>query len=301
MSQPLTIAFSFDENYAMPASISIASILRHLPESQECHIYVADMSLRAETKKFFDSFVKNFKNKFISFIHPPKESILCFSTGEGPFKSASNACFSRLFLPQLLKEKSVLYLDSDTLTTTDITPLWKECQSIDQPLAMARDVFHIFFNVVRHHDHRVLSARFRMLERLGIPDETPYYNSGVLFMNLDQLRSEDLIEKALHLNQTEPESRALPVQSILNTIYRGRIHELDFGWNYQVQSEEFWRNCGTYENLLDTKKFSPKILHFVSKDKPWNGGCSPEMSALFYKEAKILDLPTINQQCNYSN
>lgn len=110
-------------------------------------------------------------------------------------------------------------------------------------------------------------------------------------MNLQILRGERLAETALAFNEREPEARWLPVQSIINTTFHGRIYELDFGWNYQVQSQEFWKYCSHLPGLIDIKKHQPQILHFVSHEKPWNGSCVAEEAELYLQEMQLLEIP----------
>ena len=168
INMPVTLAYAFDENYALPAMVSIGSILRHLPKGAPCKIYALNMGVGAVSQKRVEALVQRFPGAVVEFITVPKDWVAPFKSGAGPFQSASNANFARLFLPELVEDQAVLYLDSDTLAQGDVSVLWQEGMEIKQPLGIARDLFGRFGNVLGHLDPEVVASRQRLIERLGL-------------------------------------------------------------------------------------------------------------------------------------
>lgn len=109
----------------------------------------------------------------------------------------------RLALPQLLREEArVLYLDADTIIVDDIGSLF-EADLGGCPVGAVRE-----------------PSRSRPWN--------PYFNAGVLLMDLDAMRGNvcgDLIWTANHRKMDFPD------QDALNIVCHGAVHELPAIWN----------------------------------------------------------------------
>lgn len=149
----------------------------------------------------------------------------------------SNAIYYRLKLPELLPDDvdTVLYLDSDTICVGDIDRIF--------------DV-----NIKNYVVAGVLDPAASIFQRGQKLDL--YINSGVLLINVLRWRQEGLFKKCLEWVKQNPQS-VCKDQDALNHVLRGRIRLIDGNYNKFV----------TIDTKLNVE--NDKILHYISKDKPW--------------------------------
>ncbi|SEQ22358.1 Lipopolysaccharide biosynthesis protein, LPS:glycosyltransferase [Devosia sp. YR412] len=154
--------------------------------------------------------------------------------------------YARLFLGELLPSDvtKVLYLDSDTFVRSDIAVLYDtDLEGKAIAAALQPDRMHC----IAGKDLRSRTA-FSMAE--------PYFNSGVMLIDMAQYRGVDFsaVLKA-SLPQSEIEMFYYD-QDIVNFCFKGRILELDYRWNLQ--------NPEPAHEILN-----PHILHYSANPKPW--------------------------------
>jgi lipopolysaccharide biosynthesis glycosyltransferase len=165
----------------------------------------------------------------------------------------------RCFLPELIPELDrIIYLDCDTLVTSSLQPLWD--MPLDGYLAAAVQ------NLV---DEKV---RTRQRE-LGFGDERPYFNSGVILMNLARMRAEDCTARLLDCSRTYGERSLWPDQDVLNHVLGPQTLFLHPRWNTQ-NSFFYWPSA---REVFGTQRLqealeNPAILHFEGPPevKPWH-------------------------------
>ena len=152
----------------------------------------------------------------------------------------------------------ILYLDPDILVINPLRPLWET------------DIDGYLFAAAAHTGKTELANDVNRL-RLGV--DHPYYNSGVLLMNLDRCRQEINPEKLFADTQAHRSELVLPDQDLLNLLYGNQISSLsDALWNYDARnySNYLLRSGGVYDWRWVMEHTS--ILHFCGKAKPWKPG-----------------------------
>ncbi|RSK20823.1 glycosyltransferase [Streptococcus oralis] len=149
--------------------------------------------------------------------------------------------FARYFIPDFVTEDKVLYLDSDLIVTGDLTDLF-ELDLGENYLGSARSCF---------------SA--------GIG-----FNAGVLLINNKKWRAENIRQKLIDLTEKEHENVAEGDQSILNMMFSDSYIQIDETYNYQIGFDRGAAEQGHAWILEKSINPLPKILHYISQDKPWN-------------------------------
>lgn len=146
--------------------------------------------------------------------------------------------FGRFLIPQLITDDKVLYLDSDIVVDDNIEDLFKVDPG-DKMLYGIRD-YHA----------------------------TDQFNTGVMLINNKKWREENIVQKLIEASKQD-----LPNgdQTVVNTIFKDQIGELDPAYNYQIgfDKDAFWNNFDSVFAYFE-KVRNPKIIHYVSKDKPFN-------------------------------
>jgi lipopolysaccharide biosynthesis glycosyltransferase len=162
----------------------------------------------------------------------------------------SHTAYYRLMIADLLPEISrALYLDSDIVVMGDISGMLHLDLS-QYPLAAALDAF----------DASPLFKR-----KISLGQSVPYFNSGVMLLNLDRWRSENIGRRALDFAATNPQYIVYWDQCALNNIIRGNFLVLPKEWNFQRADVDF--DVTNSKSIERAKR--AKVLHFTTNDKPW--------------------------------
>ncbi len=233
----INIVISSDDNYSKYAGVVICSILKNAAPSDFCNIHILDGGISLENKRKILSL--GFRGRFkINFI-PVDEK--CFSDYQKipTHDYLSLASFFRLKLAAILHDISkVIYLDCDTLVLSSLSDLYN-CDIEQCAVAGVQDI-----------------------DKRKVKNNRSYINSGVMLMNLEFIRRNKIEDEFLSYAISNCASIKLGDQEIINEVLKGRIKLLDPEWNVQVSN---FVNRSSY-----TRK--PKIIHYLSKQKPWNFG-----------------------------
>ena len=148
--------------------------------------------------------------------------------------------FARYFIPDFVTEDKVLYLDSDLIVTGDLTDLFG-LDLGENYLAAARSCFGA---------------------GLG-------FNAGVLLINNKKWKSETIRQKLIELTEKEHKNVKEGDQSILNMLFKDQYSLLEDKYNFQIgfDAGAAEKNHAFIFEIPLTPL--PKILHYISPDKPW--------------------------------
>jgi len=172
----------------------------------------------------------------------------------------SKMTYARLLIPKVFPDtvSKVLYLDTDILVLDDLTPLWET--NLDGAILGA---------VLDNLDPHFKSGKpgYEEAPRVG-----NYFNAGVLLIDLDRWRKEQVSEKALAYMNNHPRTPFMD-QDALNFVCDGHWKRLDQRWNFH----DCWSTSISHLSLCNR----PGIAHFVSIMKPWNASLL-SVNASFY-------------------
>lgn len=148
--------------------------------------------------------------------------------------------FARYFIPDFVTEDKVLYLDSDLLVTDDLEELF-QLDLGENYLVAARSCFGA-----------------------GIG-----FNAGVLLINNKKWQAENIRQKLIDLTEKEHENVKEGDQSILNMLFKDQYSLLEDKYNFQIgfDAGAAEKNHAFIFEIPLTPL--PKILHYISPDKPW--------------------------------
>lgn len=155
----LSIVYATDENYVKITAVSMASLLAHNPGAK---ITVLTKGVAPASRAFLRALCERLGGTFAE-IDVSAELARLESCGANGY--LSYAAYARLFIPDLMSDARVVYLDSDTLVVGDLTPL----TTLDmggKPLALAYDC-----------------QRIEYKDMIGLPRTKPYYNTGVMLID----------------------------------------------------------------------------------------------------------------------
>jgi lipopolysaccharide biosynthesis glycosyltransferase len=173
----------------------------------------------------------------------------------------TEAMWYRILLPELLPGSDrVLYLDADTIACDAIAPLWDE------------DLDGLLVGAVTN----VFEERF--LDRpaaLGLAGPEAYFNSGVLLLNLDEMRRAGAAAAIRAVAAERGDELLWPDQDALNIVLGGRRRALHPRWNAMNSVLLFDSAAGVFgAEAVAEARARPAIRHFEGPgpNKPWSPG-----------------------------
>ena len=168
----------------------------------------------------------------------------------------SPAPYLRLLIPSLLAGVTgrVIYLDADTLVLSSLRPLAHTKLEKEHVLAAAED------DASTHprNDGRIPS----------FPPDRPYFNSGVLLIDLDGWRDQDVTRRAFAFIAKNEHRLAFADQDVLNAVLCESWRALAPEWNY------------THHRASKGDCASAHVVHFTG-NKPWSNDCLHPAKGLF--------------------
>lgn len=148
--------------------------------------------------------------------------------------------YFRIVISNLIKAKTALYLDCDIFVNSSIREIFKI--NLDgYPLAAVKD------------------PGFQPIEKLKMSPDSEYFNSGVLLMNLDFWRENNLSNVVLKYAIENSNILSYADQCALNAVIDGEYISLDLLYNFQTIHLKL---CP--ESTIN----KAKIIHFTSSYKP---------------------------------
>lgn len=155
----------------------------------------------------------------------------------------------RFFIPHLIPEDRIIYLDGDTIVNIDIGSLWNEDLE-GFVLGAVPDVVAAFGDPRKQH-----------LITIGKVTKETYFCSGVLLIDLVKFREfTTLIEDGLEVLRKYPECTAMD-QDILNYFFAKSYKHLDLKYNIYTSSLRRSRYMKKLENSVVYG-----ILHFAGDE-----------------------------------
>ena len=162
----MRIVYACDDNYVKLTAVSAVSLLKH---NTGAEIILVGCRLKADAIETIKSRVEKFGGTFRYVDVSTKIDKL---QAMGACSYVSYAVYSRIFIGELLPDLhgKVLYLDCDTLIVDSIAEIF-DTDLHGNPLALAPDAAHPAYK-------RVIS----------LPENKPYFNTGVTLIDLDEWR-----------------------------------------------------------------------------------------------------------------
>jgi len=252
--QPIEICLTPDENYMQHAGVLMASIVLNADVGEKINFYIFDDgSILSETKekmRFIEKLASQ-KQIQITLKYIPIEVGSLFKGVPLDGHLSIATCY-RLLAAQLLSHLSrVLYLDSDMLVLSSLRPLWE------------MDLNGKLVGMVPDSNYRALNKKYEL-------NEGEFYcNDGMLLFDLALFRKGDYLNKIIQGIQIYQSKISLGLQDVNNLVFRDSIQYLDYEWNLQETHKTF-KKLKWHQKLLDACCQSPKIIHYITAEKPWN-------------------------------
>jgi lipopolysaccharide biosynthesis glycosyltransferase len=165
----------------------------------------------------------------------------------------SKLTYARLLLPNLPLGGRILYIDSDFLVLKNPAPL---LASEHGPSGISAAIETIIRTIAGDPP--------RADPGFPVDSKAPYFNAGLLALDLDRIRDRGVFRRASELLASRSAACAIYDQSALNFAANGLFDRIDPHWNTQIH-----RECFDPVAAIDSLAARSINVHFVTKAKPW--------------------------------
>lgn len=241
----IQICFCVDQRMLPGLHVAARSLLESLASDKSPSFHVFSDDLTKDDYKYLTQTLETTSREFDLVCHTIDSR---FFSGF-PELGNSLATYFRLLIPEVLESGRVLYIDADTLCRVDVFSLF-ELDLEGSPIALAAEA-----PIQSGPDPHVA-------DQLGETATGHYFNAGVMVLDIDVWRQQDLTR--LCLNYITVHKPTYHDQSALNYVIHGEIHRLDDKFNCRTNVRRFW------PSLRSPGQGNGTILHFVDFPKPWS-------------------------------
>jgi len=241
-NQDIAVAFAVNDGYVDWLGVTILSILEsNYRSSFQFFVLSSDMTEMSKHKLLsLGAIYKNFQISFIVL----DDTVF----GDFPLriKHISKEAYFRYVLPDVLPGyDKVLYLDSDVLVLGSIEPLWNTT------------IEHDF--IAGSHKPYIATQFPGYRESLGLSVDDLYINSGVILMNLAEIRKSHKVAELFENTIRMKDIIKIQDQDVINITFKGKIKPVSNIYNYTTKD----RIEKTQEDAAVV------IVHFNTANKPW--------------------------------
>lgn len=188
------IVLGADSNYMDKVETTIKSVCSH---NRDIRFYIFNSDFPTEWFQLMNKRLSVLNSEIIN-IKITDDTISHFHL---PTPHLSSATYLRYFIPNFVFEKKVLYLDSDIVVTSSLTALF-DIDLDGYPLGVVPD----------------------------IPTTDEEFNSGVLLIDTNRWREEDIYRQLFELTIAHHE-HVYGDQGIFNILFKDRWKRLDITYN----------------------------------------------------------------------
>jgi lipopolysaccharide biosynthesis glycosyltransferase len=252
----IAVATSTDANYLPYAAAMARSLAAHRDtRATEVELTIMYMGVSVRDRRKLESAADGIAVRWVSMTAASYRR-----WGVEPDSLVLAPHYFRCLLPRIYPAttRRVIYLDADTIVLDDLRPLWA-WRLCGLPIAAAGDLMSVIKDAISHW------------QEIGLDGDAPYFNSGVMVIDLARWRAEEIGDRVLHLCRVDRHRLHI----------RGRWNQHDqYGFNVVLQ------NCwtplsGRWNHFPERPSDRPAIVHLLGETKPGALRTRPEFTRLF--------------------
>ena len=268
----MNIAYSCDNAYIEQTGISLISVFENNKDEKEIVVYLISKGITKENIEILDSICKSYNRSLIVV----KFEDICFDLPPCSVGRHLETIYAKVFFSRIEGLDKVLYLDSDVVVVGNLKPLWET------------DLSEKYMGVVE-------TTYTKGKKALGIPRSTPFFNDGVVLVNVDYCRENNLISKVIEQVNAFGGNPPVLSEGVLNKICGQNVKYLSLRYNLISGNLYFGLYDYDYlfeqlhyekEDLIDSCE-NPVIVHYIAGfyNRPWCKKCTHPFKEfyLYYK------------------
>lgn len=267
-----------DEGYVQHAAVMLTSLFE-TNKDKRFSIYLLTNGVSETSVSRLNCLCQAYKSIITILNLEQLSSTLSISLAELPVGQWTTMMYYKLFIPTVLpkSEKRCLFLDVDMIINSDIEELYNwDLQ--DNVIAAAED----------------MPDCVKIKERIGLPQEALYINSGVMVCDLNRWRQLEA-ERPIFEFVKQVSDQIVNEQDVIALYFKDKLILLPIRWN--MVTFYFLRVPKIFDKYLPELREAqrhPGIIHFAAPVKPWYRDCTHPYRKLykryFRKYAEIIDV-----------
>lgn len=239
----ISIFFASDDNYARPMAVTLASVVANAKSF--VNFYILENKISKEVKDGIEEIKKNLNNFSVEYI--PVDFNVFKNFPDRLWYSMN--MYSRFLIPYVKENlDKALYLDSDIIVQKDIKPLF-DVDLEGHAIGVAVEQYRTQRDEAYFEEHS---------KNLGLDENHIYFNSGMLLMDCEKWRKENILNKLAGTIDVLKDKLKLPDQDALNVLFEN---------NYKTVENKYY-------------------IHYSGVRKPWQERDMPQAD-VFWEYAKL--------------
>lgn len=281
------IVVSGDDNYVMGMAVTLRSTFERLDPSRRMIAYVLDGGISDASKEKLRRSLP-VDRATLEFVAIDRARL-----AKLPISHHANHCmYLRILSGEVLPEVDrAIYLDSDLLIVDDVGKLWDEpvgdrwALAVPETSAPVMDAVQSLPTWRRAAPYMASLFPVPNYRTFDIDPAAPYFNSGVLVLNLKAFREQALAERMLRILEEHGRYAWCWDQYALNVALAGQWRPLPLRWNQGsiVYDMPDWTYSPFSAEQFQSLKDDPAIVHFTTGVKPWHATCRHPRKGAFFE------------------
>lgn len=269
------IVFAFDNNWAMPASVCIYSLLVNAKETTTYDIYILYPKKSHLNTSYLEKVFDFFPRHKVKYIGIGDDFDKAFQ-----IRGINTLTYYRLLIPELMPEyNKILYSDVDVIFQSDLSDIYNHTDLTGKYLGVVNSLAHL------DNDRKVY------YEELLNLDSTKIFYAGNIIINSKAIREDGLKDVFMTMIETKYKFQDM---DILNITCKDKVKYLapsfcvttyfcDLANKNRDKISSLWSDIEIEE------AFSKGIIHYNGQ-KPWKGLC-PNFDIWweYYRKSPIFD------------
>lgn len=264
----MNVVWSTSDSYSEIAATSVVSLLENCKDVDFINIYIIDMGITKEHKKWIEDIVKQYGRNFVFLEKLNIEELTQTHIDVGRWHIST---FSRLFLLHILPKNvdKIIYIDCDMIIRHSLKRLWE--MDMEDSWVMSAD------------DCRGMMYR----DNIGIPRDSLYTNNGLMVIDLKAWKENDVEQLYIDFIRKYNGNITYMDQGVLNGVLQPmkKVKLLPISYNAQTICydlgyeglEACRRPVWAYQKSdFDKDIADPYVVHFttcfMSGTRPWMKG-----------------------------
>lgn len=273
----IPVVFATDDNYVVPTYLAAYSMLKNLSEDYVARMYVMiPGTLTVEGRKNLLS-LESIGNCKVELLNMENE----FSNIKMRISYISCATYYRLLLAEYLKQfPKCVYLDSDIIVNCNVADLYN--------LNLEENYLAGVVATEPTFPEKSDDEKKKYAEMLQVKSVDKYINAGILVMNLETIRRDNMCEAFMALIE---KNYPFQDQDILNAACYGKILFLPRKYNVgPLKRNEKAEATFSKEHRdeIEVAYAHPAIVHYAQPQKPWLSRSFP-MASYWWKYYDAID------------